>query len=449
MNIKKQVEVHYDEIIKILADLVSFNSIEREKTGNYPFGKEVAMCLNKAIEYADSFGFKTKNLDNYIGYAEIGSGEKLIGILGHLDIVPSGEGWSSDPFKLKIDNNKIYGRGVADDKGAVVASLIAMKIVNEMGIDINKRVRLIMGTNEETGSKGLKYYVEKEGHIDMGFTPDGAFPGVHGEKGMIAATFSCETSKIVNIYAGLATNIVPNLCEITLEKGVFNQRVLEEYFSENDLTAEFIEEGNLVTIKTHGKAAHASTPTLGINAITHTIVGLKQAGMQDDFIEFFNKYIGNETDGSLLNIATSDKYGSLTANVGVIRCENGAVNGTIDIRFPVTLASKQILEKLLVEREYGVVEYKKVSEPLYYPVDSPLVKKLLKAYQNVTNDLESKPMTMGGGTYARGIRNCIAFGCAFPNVDNQIHDANEFVGVDEIKLQTEIYVNAILELLKD
>ncbi|MFV0479970.1 MAG: dipeptidase PepV [Anaerorhabdus sp.] len=449
MDIKRQVDAHYEALVNHLGELVKFNSVEGKADGDYPFGKEVALCLQKGLEIAEGYGFSVVNLDHYAGYVEMGSGDKVIGILGHLDIVPAGEGWSSDPFKLRIEDDKIFGRGVSDDKGAVVASLIAMKIVKDMGIPMNKRVRLIMGTNEETGSKCLKHYVEKEGHIDMGFTPDGSFPGVHGEKGMIGAKFYGVPSKIINIEAGLATNIVPNLCKIKVEKGVFNQRLLEEYFAENELQLETSEEADGIVLVVHGRAAHASTPDIGINAITHTLVGLKHAGMQDDFVEFFAQHIGIETDGSRLGVACHDHYGALTASVGVIRLEKGKVWGTLDIRFPVTLTSKPLLDKLLQGRQGGEIEIVRSSEPLYYPVDSPLVKKLLSAYQTVTKDMETQPMTMGGGTYARGIHNCIAFGCGFPGVDNHIHDADEFVGIEELKLQTEIYAHAILELLKD
>ncbi len=449
MEIKQRVEKYFDAALNHLEQLVQYNSIQQEATKDYPFGEEVAKCLHKALEIADTYGFKTKNLENYAGYVEMGQGEKLIGILGHLDIVPAGDRWTTDPFKLRISEGKAYGRGTSDDKGAIVASLIAMKIVEDLGIPMNKRVRLIMGTNEETGSKGLKYYVEKEGHIDMGFTPDGSFPGVHGEKGMIAAKFCGTSSKILNINAGLATNIVCNLCELTVEKNSFNHRILEDYFSENELKYEMTETDEGMKLIVHGKAAHASTPDLGINAITHALVGLKSAGIQDEFVEFFANNIGVVTDGSLLGIDCQDEYGSLTCNVGVIRCEDGKIWGTLDIRFPVSMTSKQILEKLPVSKEGGEIEFVHASEPLYFPIDSPLVKKLLKAYQTVTHDTETQPMTMGGGTYARGIRNCIAFGCGFPGVDNHIHDADEFVGLEELKLQIEIYVHAILELLND
>lgn len=449
MEIRKKVEEHYEELVEHLSALVQYNSIQREQYKEYPFGEETAQCLSHALKIAENYGFEVHDLDHYVGYAQMGKGDKVIGILGHLDIVPAGEGWTSDPFILRNENGKLYGRGVADDKGAVVSSLIAMKIVKDMGIPMNKRVRLIMGTNEETGSKCLKHYVAKEGNIDMGFTPDGSFPGVHGEKGMIAAKFFGVSSKILSVNGGLATNIVCNHCELQVEKNSFSTRVFEQYFEEKEMNCEIHDEGGYTRLVIHGRAAHASTPELGFNAITHAFAALKHAGIQDEFVDFFNQHIGLSTDGRELGIQCNDQYGALTSNVGIIRFEDGKICGAIDIRFPVSMTSKQVLDNLLVQRVGGTIELVKSSEPLYFPLDSPLVQKLLKAYQTVTADKETQPMTMGGGTYARGIKNCIAFGCAFPGIDNHIHDANEFVGIEELKLQTEIYVHAILELLQE
>lgn len=451
MDVRKEVESHLDEILMHLKTLVSYNSVMGEAEEGYPFGRVPADCLNKALEICNSYGFKTVNLDNYVGYAEMGEGEGLIGILGHLDVVPAGEGWKTDPFNMEIIDGIAYGRGTTDDKGAVVASMIAMKIVKDLNIPLTKRIRLIMGINEENGSRCLAHYVEKEGHIDMGFTPDGCFPGVHGEKGMIRANFKSKNTKIINIQGGVASNVVCNKCTIQVMKNSFSQKVLEDYFNDHNITYAFNVIGDVVEIEARGVAAHASTPKLGVNAISHLLVGLKHAGFQDDFTDFYNEKIGITIDGSLMGAACKDEYGTLTFNVGVISMTDGVIEGTIDIRFPVTLTVKQIVEKMTpnLETAGGFVEILSTHEPLYFPIDSPLVTKLLKAYQEVTGDMESKPITMGGGTYAKGINNCIAFGCELLGVDNHIHDANEFVSIDALVMQTEIYVNAIIKLLEN
>lgn len=451
MNIDSLVDKYFDELIAHLRTLVSFNSVEGTPEEGAPFGKGPAACLDAALDICKSYGFKTKNLDGYCGYAEMGEGEQLIGLVGHLDVVPAGEGWKTDPFKAEIIGDKIYGRGVSDDKGPVVCSLIAMKILQDLGVEMNKRVRLIMGCNEETGSKCLKYYVEKEGHIDAGFTPDGEFPGVHGEKGMAMGYFESKATNIKDIHGGVASNVVCNHCTAVVAKNSYSTRNLENYFNNNNLEYSITEDGDNVVIDLRGTAAHASTPTLGVNAISHLLVGLKNAGFQDPFVDFYCSHIGLETDGKMLGADFSDEYGALTLNNGVIQMNDGVIKGSIDIRFPVTMCAKQITSAIdeHKEDEGGVIVIAHTHEPLYFPVDSPLVSSLLKAYQEVTGDYETQPMTMGGGTYAKGIHNCIAFGGGFLGKDNHIHDANEFCDLEDFKLQVKIYVKAIEKLLAE
>lgn len=450
MEIKERVASYKDIMLEMLAKLVSYNSVESQPLDDAPFGQGPKDCLNAALEMCESLGFETHNLDNYCGYAQIGEGEEVIGVLGHLDIVPAGDGWDSDPLKMVIKDNVAYGRGVSDDKGAVVASMIALKIIKDMGVEIPKRVRLIMGCNEESGSRCLKHYVEKEGHIDMGFTPDGDFPGVHGEKGMIGATFRSKETKILDINGGVVSNAVSNHCVVTVAKNSFSKRAMMDYFDTHNIEYDIIENDDSVTLDVKGVAAHASTPEMGVNANAYALCGLKAAGYQDSFVDFYCNHIGLETDGNMLGVKCEDDYGALTLNNGLIKMTDGVIEGTIDIRFPVTMVVKQIVEMMSenMEDENGVIEIGSKVEPLFYPLDSPLVSKLLEAYQEVTQDFETQPMTMGGGTYAKGIHNCIAFGCAFLNEDNHIHDVNELVSIESLLKQVEIYTIAILKLLE-
>lgn len=451
MEIRELVQKYKNDILETLGKLVSYNSVESTSTPDAPFGEGPKAVLKEALEICNSLGFETKNLDNYCGYAQMGEGEQLIGVLGHLDIVPAGEGWDTDPFTMTEVDGTLYGRGVSDDKGAVVAALYAMKIIKDLNVHLTKRVRLIMGCNEETGSKCLKYYVEKEGHVDMGFTPDGAFPGVHGEKGAIGGIFTSKNTKIIDINGGEASNVVCPHCITKVEKNTFSKRVLEDYFINNDIKYTIKDEENVTIIDVYGVAAHASTPEYGTNAISHTLVGLNKAGFQDSFVDFYCDHIGLETNGNMLGAKCEDEYGPLTLNNGVIRLNDGVITGTIDIRFPVTLSSKYVTGLMMehLEDNGGKIEILRRTEPLFYPIDSPLVSKLLSAYQEVTGDYEIQPMTMGGGTYAKGINNCIAFGGEFPGDENHIHDANEKITIDALLKQTEIYVNAILKLCEN
>lgn len=451
MDTKAYVQQYKNELLTKLSELVSYPSVMGEPLPDAPFGAGPRDVLQAALKMMEEDGFKTVNLDNYIGYAEMGEGDRLIGVVGHLDVVPAvqAEGWNTDPFKMTIDGGKVYGRGVSDDKGAVVCSMIALKILRDMGTPLNKRIRLIMGTNEESGSKGLAYYVAKEGDVDLGFTPDGDFPGVYGEKGMVEGVYRCPKTGLLDIQGGTVTNVVCRTCMAKVAKNSFSMKKLEDYFNNNSIEFRIEEEPEAIVIHVTGVAAHASTPQLGVNAISHLLVGLQQAGLQDPFVNFYCSHIGLESDGGMMGCKCSDEYGALTLNAGIIHMKDGVIEGSIDIRFPVTMSSKQVL-KLMSARmkdENGEFTINETEEPLFYPMDSPLVQALTSAYQEVTGDTKNQPMVIGGGTYAKGIRNIIAFGCAFPGVNNHIHDANEFCAIDELLLQVEIYVNALQKLL--
>lgn len=450
MNVKELIDKYEGQMLEDLKALVSINSVMGEPSDDAPFGQGPKNALLKALELSENKGFKTKNLDNYIGYAEIGEGEKLIGVVSHVDVVPVGDGWNTNPFDTTLKDGNIYGRGVSDDKGAAIASMYALKIIQDLNIPLNKRIRLIFGTNEENGSACLRYYVSKEGHIDAGFTPDGEFPLVYGEKGMIGSNFRSNKTKIKYINGGIAANVVCDLCEIKLDKNSFSHKALASYFEKNNIQYEFSEDENDASIKVFGVAAHASTPHLGINAISHCLLGLKKAGLQDEFVDWYNDRIGLSTDGVGMNLKVEDEYGPLTLNNGMIYMKDGYVEGTIDCRFPVTYTSKKMLELYESTKDDDRCELVDIycESPLFYPLDTPMIQALLKAYRTVSNDYESKPLVIGGGTYAKDINNCVAFGCQFLGYDYHIHDKNEYVPLEQLKQQVEIYVEAIKNLLE-
>ncbi len=452
MDVKASVQSYKEELLARLATLVAINSEEGKAEDDAPFGKGPKEALQVALGMMEKDGYVVKNLDNYIGYAEMGEGDQVIGVIGHLDIVPARleDGWASDPFTLSMDENEVlYGRGVSDDKGAMVASMIAMNIVRDMNVPMNKRVRLILGCNEETGSKCLAHYVKEEGHVDYGFTPDGDFPCVHGEKGMVRLHFKSKNTKILNIEGGRASNVVCAKCRVEVLKQSYCSKKLNDYFNNHNMKFEIesLEDRDVITV--YGQAAHASTPELGVNAICYLMEGLKLAGYQDDFVKFFTEHFGVNYDGDLLGCKVSDEYGMLTMVPSTIHMEDGVISGNVDIRYPVTLCSKKIVKMMedRLEDDFGLIEVGFTVEPLFFAKDSKLVSSLLEAYQETTGDYESQPITLGGGTYAKGIDNTIAFGCAFPNMNYHIHDVNEFVPLDHLMKQVEIYVAAILKLL--
>ena len=449
--VKEQIASYTDEMLLKLARLVQYNSVEGPAGPGKPFGEQPAAVLAEALQIAEEMGFRTKNLDNYCGYAEIGEGPEIIGIAGHLDIVPVGDGWHYDPLKVTRDGDKVYGRGVTDDKGPVIMALYAMKIIRDSGIPINKRIRVIMGTNEETGSKCMKHYMEVDEPLTMGFTPDANFPCIYGEKGHMAMLAHSKNTKIISMRGGFVTNAVCHQCTTVIPADAVNVAALNSALAATPLVASDVStDGNLLTIRAEGVAAHASMPLLGVNAASYTMQALQQAGFRDDFVDFYMSHIGTSCDGAGCGLKLADEYGELTFNNGIVKTEDGVITCTIDIRVPVTYTEEQVRAAVApyLEDEKGSMEIQQIGAPLFYPRESALVKALYGAYTEVTGDTTIEPMVIGGGTYAKALPGIIAFGPEMPGIDYHIHNADEFMLVSGMQQSTEIYVKAIENMLK-
>ena len=432
----KYIEDNYENMLNDLKRLVKYNSVlcDDEK----PFGSQNRKVLDEAISLMNEKGFNTKNVDYYACYGEVGQGDKTIGVVCHLDIVPAGEGWDSNPFEVVQKGDRLYGRGVSDDKGAAVASMYAIKYLLDTNYQFKKKVRLILGCNEETGSKCIKHYVEKEGGVDMGFTPDGEFPGIYAEKGMISGVFKAK-SKIVNIKGGEASNIVCKKVECELPVNSYDANKFKKYLDDNNIKYEI--NGNSVTV--FGIAAHASAPDSGVNAMNYLMEALYNADFGDEYVDLYHKYIGLDVHGEKFGmLPLKDDETDTSVNIGVIKKEGDYVLASVDMRFPITRTvddCKKILENI------EPLEIKNMINPLYFEKDSPMIKAMLKAYRDVTGD-NGDMIAIGGGTYAKSIKNIIAFGCAFNEEENHIHDANESLGIEDFKKQVEIYIEAIKNL---
>ena len=450
MDIKKRVEQEVPEILKNIETLVSYPSVMGAKEEGAPFGKEVRACLDKALSIMDDYGFETKNLDGYAGYAQYGKGEKLIGMVGHLDVVPVSEHWSQDPFKLQILEDRIVGRGATDDKGPVCCAIGALRIVSELRPDMNARIRLVFGCNEENGSLCMEHYVKEEGSFDYGFTPDGDFPGINGEKGLLISNITTPTSKFINIRGGEAHNIVAGQFDFEIPNDSFDVNIFKAVLDKRQVRYEVsVKDTTCVTV--YGVQAHASTPDLGDSSILEGMNALYEAGFHDETCDFFHEKLKLNNHGEHLGIHFKDEFGDLTLNVGLIEKVGNEVVTMFDMRFPVTMKSKDIIDAL----NKGVTSFKDArmdvlesEEPLFYDPNCDLVQALYKSYVEVTGDKEHQPKVIGGGTYAKSIKNTIAFGAEFPNdPDIHMHGDDEFMPMENIAKQTEIYVHALLNLL--
>lgn len=451
MELKEQIISQTEPFLSHLGRLVCINSELSEAKPGIPFGEGNARVLHEALAIAEELGFTVKNLDNYCGYAEMGQGEQIVGIAAHLDIVPAGGDWTMDPFRLTRKGNLVYGRGTTDDKGPAMEALYAMKLLRDNGVPLGKRVRLIFGCNEETGSKCMEHYNEVAEELSCGFTPDACYPCIYGEKGHAAMTAYSKSTRILSMNGGFVSNAVCDECTTVIPAGIISAQALEKALDTKHLKVFTVTEADgKLNVFAKGTAAHASTPTLGVNAAGVTMQALAEAGFEDPFVRFYNTHIGTACDGSGIGLKFADAYGNLTLNNGIVRTENGVISCTIDIRVPVTLTKEQVLSMCdgKLEDADGRITVKEIGKPLFFPPDSPLVKALYEAYTDVTGDTEHKPMVIGGGTYAKSLKNIIAFGPEKEGIDYHVHSADEFLPIDEMQETVEIYYKAIQNLLE-
>lgn len=458
MDIRELVKKYEQDIINDTIELASIRSVEEEPKEGMPFGEGPAKALQCALAIGDKYGFVTKNLDNYAGYIEMGQGEDIIGMLCHVDVVPEGIGWSSDPYKPEIRDGRIYGRGVGDNKGPAMVALAAMRAVRELGVPLNKRIRFVLGANEETGFRCVKYYREKEGGFTMGFSPDGAFPLVFGEKGLYNATLTMtlngEDPKTVikSITGGEARNVVCPVCTVVLEGENLDaiKEGFEKYNGGNEAvkTKAAFENGTL-TLELTGRPSHGSAPQFGVNSISYMIDFLKGYITDSPFVNMYSELIGLCFDGEKCGAKCGDQYGDLTMNIGIVYTEGNKASFTIDIRYPIIAHFPQdVMEKAFTDAGC-VIEHGKCDKPLFVDPESDFIKALHSSYVEVTGDTKSQPFTMGGGTYAKAFDNVVAFGMGFPgDTGGNAHMADESIAISRFADGCEVYVRALLKLLE-
>lgn len=458
MNWLEEAKKRENEIVTMLSDWIKINSVYDEDTieekDNKPFGKGVREAFDFILAKSQADGFATVDDDGYACHIDYGEGDSIVGILGHVDVVPEGDGWIHPPFSGKIEDGYLYGRGTQDDKGPVVASYIAMKMIKEMGLPISKKIRMILGGNEEREWKCVKHYFEKYPHPDTGFTPDGDFPLVYGEKEIEVLTYEgeyeCETIEIIE--GGTAANSVPDYAMALIIKDKEKiKKEFEAFLQEKELKGEAKLVGGGLELRVFGISAHGSTPEKGLNAAAFLLEFLAENtdnAMVKHFYRLFSHY-----DGRGMGIAfTGDKMGALTTNLGIVDYKHGKFKITLDLRYPLEIDHENLAQKLKesAENEKFKISLKQMAnmKGLYLDLESPLLKALTKAYVDQTGDNKTKPMVLGGGTYARATDNIVCYGMLFPESENRMHQKNERVKISELILATAIYAQAIYELAK-
>ncbi|MGY3778056.1 dipeptidase PepV [Isobaculum melis] len=461
---QKEAEARKEEMLADLFSLLKIDSVrdDSQATADAPVGPGPKAALLAFLEMAKRDGFETKNIDNLAGHAVYGEGAETMGVFAHVDVVPVGSGWDTNPFEPIIKEGKLYARGSSDDKGPGIAGYYAIKMIKELGLPISKQVKFIVGTDEESGWKCMDRYLEVEPKPDFGFSPDAEFPIINGEKGILTVHLSFNgsnaggTNELVSFEAGLRENMVPQdaTAVITAVDVAQIEQDFAAFIEKNPITGTVTANGNQVTIEVIGKAAHAMEPTGGINAGTYLATFLTQYDFGSDakaYLEVTANDLHEDSRAKNLGIAyTDEKMGDLTMNPGIFNFSSDK-GGTIalNFRFPQGVTADgleaDISKKLAA---YGVTLTRgKYQTPHYVPANDPLVKTLLDVYEKHTGQ-KGAEKTIGGGTYGRLLERGVAYGALFPDRQDTMHQANEFMWVEDIVKSAAIYADAIYQLIK-
>lgn len=451
-NYDELLESYREEFLKDLDELLKIESVSAD-------GAEVPQqALKWMLDKAESFGLKTKNVGNIAGHAEYGDGEKICGVLTHLDVVPVNRAeWSCEPFALTRRNGRMYGRGVADDKGAALAALYCLRALKESGVRGN-RVRVIFGTSEEIGMEDMKTYFDSEPLPDLSFTPDSEYGICRAEKGILhleVSSRSANNTSLTRFEAGTANNVVPDTAYAILDCSDYEEHNLQRLADAAGVGAfelQFTIDGLKVT--SHGKAAHACEPHKGVNAaaalamIICPVLGTDAVG---DLCTFINYCIGKETNGRSMGIKMRDSIsGELTVTLSRVHITEREAFAVLDVRYPVSFLQEVVLYQIkkVAAREGLEVAVIDSEKPLSLDENAPIVKVLREAYKNVMGE-EPELFTTGGGTYARVLGGKgVAFGPVFPGDDSRIHNSDESIDEENFFRHFRICLEAMDGMMK-
>lgn len=476
MRYLERIDEYKEEMIRTLRELISIPSVRSYAVGNMPFGKAVDDAFKYMLNLGERAGFYTYNAGNWGGHIDFldpSSQEvsKTMGILVHLDVVPEGSGWEHPPYGGNLvemqEGQRIYGRGAIDDKGPAVAAFYAMKALKDEGYIPEKNIRMILGLDEETSWDGMERYLAEVTLPDFSFTPDADFPVIHGEMGILVFELAMKLNasnkggikgiSLRSINGGTAANSVADVANAILMGDNYEdiKEKLSDFRNRTGYTIGAIGRGKSLKIMAEGRAAHGATPWNGENAISILMEFLGELVFleddRSDFLRFYNDKIGFELHGEALGCGFSDDVsGKLILNVGMVHMDDEIAKLTVNVRYPITMDDEMVYEGMRAAiNEYGMGIVKlNHKAPIFVPADDPMVQTLLSVYRKHTGDIVTKPLVIGGGTYARAVPGAVAFGAKFPGDPEVQHRKDEYMDVESLIKTAKIYADAIFELTK-
>ncbi|MDE5415659.1 dipeptidase PepV [Alkalihalobacterium chitinilyticum] len=470
INWKNEVEKRKADLISETQKFLQIPSVLDEFSAGLgqPFGTDINEALKFLLKIGEECDFRVKNLEGYAGYIEFGHGEESVGILCHIDVVPEGEGWTSPPYAAEIIDGKLIARGAIDDKGPTMAAFYAMKIVKDLGLPLSKRVRMIIGTDEESTWQCVDHYFKHEEMPTVGFAPDADFPIIYAEKGIcdiqLKTTWNGMEDQslplLVSFQSGRRMNMVPDQATATIQ--VKQEDILRMktdfhlFLRNNNLEGHITEENEKLILHMKGKSAHGMEPKLGVNAglyLAEFLNGiLVKGGGGKQFIQLTAEYLHNKSRGTQLGIAfTDDITGDLTVNCGLLSYERES-GGSIglNIRYPVTNDGEKMINILqsFAENKDFLLTVLDHSPPHHVDKEHSLIQVLSRVYEEQTGE-KAELLSIGGGTYARSLEAGVAFGPLFPGREDVAHQKDEYIMIDDLLKATAIYAQAIYELAKE
>ncbi|UXR73167.1 dipeptidase PepV [Staphylococcus sp. IVB6238] len=463
---REKVKEYEDQMIEDLKGLLAIPSVRNddEATENAPVGPGPKEALEYMYQLAKRDGFETFDTDHLAGRIEVGKGDDLFGILGHVDVVPAGDGWDSDPFTPVVTEDRIIARGTLDDKGPTIAAYYAVKILNDMKVDWKKRIHIIIGTDEESDWKCTDRYFQTEEMPSIGIAPDAEFPLIHGEKGI--TTFDIQQSALAqdddepeielhHFKAGERYNMVPDEAYAQLlvkENMTHTIQQFEAFLTEHQLEGSHEVENGILKLTVYGKAVHGMDPSIGVNAglfLIHFLNTLNLDQTALNWTAFSERYLYESHFGEKLGMKYhTDQMGDLTTNIGILtydKSQGGSFG--VNLRYPEGFDFDTEIRKFKDEVKALGFELKigKVQQPHFVDPSDPFIQKLLTAYRNQTGDM-SPSYTIGGGTYARNLDKGVAFGAMFDDSEDLMHQKNEYITKKQLFNATSIYLEAIYSI---
>lgn len=460
-QIETWVQEHQEELLEELGRLVKVRSVRSAPEPGAPFGAGPAQALALMLELCGRHGFSTRNYDNCVGTADLNHGEHVLDILGHLDVVDAGAGWETPPFVLSRDaEGYLYGRGVDDDKGPMLAALYAMRCVRELGLHCTKNVRLIFGTDEESGFSDLPHYYNVEAPAPHTFSPDAQFPVYNTEKGHYTPVFTCTwlesdaLPRVLTLSGGTKLNVLPAEAQAAVS-GLPQADILRICTPLAEklgvwLYTEETPEG--VRIAVSGHSAHASTPEAGVNGITALIellcaLPLAECGSTAALYGLKKAFPHGDSAGTALGIAMKDKVsGALTVAFSLLELGSTGLKGQFDSRTPLCADEtncRAVCEGTL--KTLGFAVSGEMEKPHHTDPDSDFVKTLLRCYTRITGN-PGRCLSMGGSTYVHGIPGGVAFGAGAEGFDSRLHGDNERVRLESLLDAVKIFALVIAEI---